>query len=247
MQKFGRAVVKLRIPILILSILLLIPAAIGYINTRTNYDILSYLPKDLETMKGQDIMLDDFGKGGFALVILEDMDEKQVQSLKKDILKVDHVCDVLWYDSLADLSLPMEILPDKIYKVFNTDDSTMLAVFFDEATSSDGSLDAVVKIRELCGKHCFVSGMSAIVEDIKDLTLKETTMYVVIAVILLSIILAVTDKRRNGDSLQSRYEHIYGRDILYYKGSCGGAAACSYYRLLYLPVAQLQGGKGKEP
>ena len=192
MQKFGRAVVKLRIPILILSILLLIPAALGYINTRTNYDILSYLPKDLETMKGQDIMLDDFGKGGFALVILEDMDEKQVQSLKKDILKVDHVCDVLWYDSLADLSLPMEILPDKIYKVFNTDDSTMLAVFFDEATSSDGSLNAVVKIRELCGKHCFVSGMSSIVEDIKDLTLKETTMYVVIAVILLSIVLAVT-------------------------------------------------------
>ena len=192
MHKFGKAVVKLRIPILILSVLLLIPSAIGYINTRTNYDILSYLPKDLETMKGQDIMLDEFGKGGFALVIVDGMDDKQVEKLKGEIEGVDHVCDVLWYDSLADLSLPKEILPDKIYKVFNAEDSTMMAVFFDEATSSDGSLNAVVEIRKICGKNCFISGMTSIVEDIKDLTLKETVMYVIIAVILLSIILAVT-------------------------------------------------------
>ena len=192
MHGFGKAVVKLRVPILILGILLMVPSALGFLKTKTNYDILSYLPGDLETMKGQDIMLDEFGKGGFALVILEDMDNKQVESLKEQISKVDHVCDVLWYDSLADLSLPIEILPDRIQKVFNTENSTMMAVFFDDATSSDGSLNAVVEIRKLCEKNCYLSGISSIVEDIKDLTIKETTMYVIIAVVLLSIILAVT-------------------------------------------------------
>lgn len=192
MQKFGRGVVKLRVPILIVSVLLLIPSIFGFVSTRINYDILSYLPSDIETMKGQDIMLDEFGKGGFSLVMLDGMDDKDVEKVKEKIEKVDHVCDVLWYDTLADVSLPKEVLPDDIYDFFNTDNSTMMAVFFDEATSADGSLEAVKEIRSIAGERCFVSGMSSVVEDIKDLTMQEAPMYVVIAVILTSIILALT-------------------------------------------------------
>ena len=192
MQKFGRGVVKLRVPILIVSVLLLIPSIFGFVSTRINYDILSYLPSDIETMKGQDIMLDEFGKGGFSLVMLDGMDDKDVEKVKEKIEKVDHVCDVLWYDTLADVSLPKEVLPDDIYDFFNTDNSTMMAVFFDEATSADGSLEAVKEIRSIAGEQCFVSGMSSEVEDIKDLTMQEAPMYVVIAVILTSIILALT-------------------------------------------------------
>lgn len=192
MQKFGRGVVKLRVPILIVSVLLLIPSIFGFVSTRINYDILSYLPSDIETMKGQDIMLDEFGKGGFSLVMLDGMDDKDVEKVKEKIEKVDHVCDVLWYDTLADVSLPKEVLPDDIYDFFNTDNSTMMAVFFDEATSADGSLEAVKEIRSIAGEQCFVSGMSSVVKDIKDLTMQEAPMYVVIAVILTSIILALT-------------------------------------------------------
>lgn len=192
MQKFGRGVVKLRVPILIVSVLLLIPSIFGFVSTRINYDILSYLPSDIETMKGQDIMLDEFGKGGFSLVMLDGMDDKDVEKVKEKIEKVDHVCDVLWYDTLADVSLPKEVLPDDIYDFFNTDNSTMMAVFFDEATSADGSLEAVKEIRSIAGEQCFVSGMSSVVEDIKNLTMQEAPMYVVIAVILTSIILALT-------------------------------------------------------
>lgn len=192
MQKFGRGVVKLRVPILIVSVLLLIPSIFGFVSTRINYDILSYLPSDIETMKGQDIMLDEFGKGGFSLVMLDGLDDKDVEKVKEKIEKVDHVCDVLWYDTLADVSLPKEVLPDDIYDFFNTDNSTMMAVFFDEATSADGSLEAVKEIRSIAGEQCFVSGMSSVVEDIKDLTMQEAPMYVVIAVILTSIILALT-------------------------------------------------------
>ena len=143
-------------------------------------------------MKGQDIMLDEFGKGGFSLVMLDGMEDKDVEKVKEKIEKVDHVCDVLWYDTLADVSLPKEVLPDDIYDFFNTDNSTMMAVFFDEATSADGSLEAVKEIRSIAGEQCFVSGMSSVVEDIKDLTMQEAPMYVVIAVILTSIILALT-------------------------------------------------------
>lgn len=192
MQKFGRGVVKLRVPILIVSVLLLIPSIFGFLSTRINYDILSYLPSDIETMKGQDIMLDEFGKGGFSLVMLDGMEDKDVEKVKEKIEKVDHVCDVLWYDTLADVSLPKEVLPDDIYDFFNTDNSTMMAVFFDEATSADSSLEAVKEIRSIAGEQCFVSGMSSVVEDIKDLTMQEAPMYVVIAVILTSIILALT-------------------------------------------------------
>ena len=192
MYKFGKGVVKFRIPIVILAILLLILSTLGMIKTRINYDILSYLPEDIDTMKGQEIMLEEFGKGGFAFVILDGMDDKDVSALKEEIAEVPAVCDVLWYDTVADITIPKEVLPEDIYDFFNGDNSTLMAVFFDKATSADESLEAVVKIRKIAGEQCFISGMTAIVEDIKDLTMKETTMYVVIAVILTSIILAVT-------------------------------------------------------
>lgn len=191
-MKFSRAVVKYRIPIVIISILLLIPSVIGIVKTRINYDILSYLPGDIDTMEGQDIMLDEFGKGGFSFVILEGMDDKDIVKLKEKIEQVDAVGDVLWYDTAADITIPKEFLPDDIYDVFNNEDSTMMAVFFNKSTSADESLDAVAEIRKIAGEQCFVSGMTAIVEDIKELTNEEMPMYVVIAVILTSIVLAVS-------------------------------------------------------
>lgn len=192
MYKFGKGVVKMRVPIVIIAILLLIPSAIGMAKTRINYDILSYLPEDIDTMAGQNIMLEEFGKGGFSFVMLEGIEDKDVVKLKEKFEEVNAVGEVLWYDSVADISLPKEVLPDNIYDFFNTDNSTMMAVFFNRATSADESLEAVTEIRKIAGEQCFVSGMTAIVSDIKDLTVKETTMYVVIAVILTSIILAVT-------------------------------------------------------
>lgn len=191
-MKFSRAVVKYRIPIVIISILLLIPSVIGIVKTRINYDILSYLPSDIDTMEGQDIMLDEFGKGGFSFVILEGMDDKDIVKLKEKIEQVDAVGDVLWYDTAADITIPKELLPDDIYDVFNNEDSTMMAVFFNKSTSADESLDAVAEIRKIAGEQCFISGMTAIVEDIKELTNEEMPMYVVIAVILTSIVLAVS-------------------------------------------------------
>ena len=192
MYKFGKGVVKLRIPIVIIALLLLFPSVLGIIKTRINYDILSYLPEDIETMQGQEIMLKEFGKGGFAFVVVEDMEDRDVVKLKEKIQNIDAVCDVLWYDTIADLSLPKEVLPENIYDFFNSENSTMMAVFFDKATSADESLKAVEQIREIAGKQCFISGMTAIVQDIKELTMQETMMYVIIAVILTCIILAIT-------------------------------------------------------
>lgn len=192
MIKFGKAVVKCRVVILITSILLLIPAVFGYVHTRINYDVLTYLPKEIETMQGQDIMIEDFGIGAFSMLMVDGMELKDVAALKAEVEKVDHVEKVLWYDSIADISMPQSMLPDKLYKVFNSDKGTMMAVFFDEGTSSDGTMEAIGKIRKLCGKQCFLSGMSAIVTDTKELSERETPIYVLIAVILSSIVLAVT-------------------------------------------------------
>ena len=194
MKRFGKGVVKLRIFIFIAALVLAVPAFMGMIKTRINYDILSYLPEDIDTMKGQQIMLDEYGKGGFAFVVVEGMSDREVSELKAKIEKVDTVSEVLWYDSIADISIPKEILPKDIYEFFNSKDgsSTMMAVFFDKATSADESLDAVVEMRKIAGEQCYINGMTAIVEDIKDLTMKETTAYVGIAVLLTSIILALT-------------------------------------------------------
>lgn len=192
MIKFGKAVVKSRIAILILSVLLLIPAFFGYVSTRINYDVLTYLPEEIETMQGQEIMIEDFGIGAFSMFIVDGMELKDVAELKERIEEVDHVEKVLWYDSIADISVPQSMLPDKVYEVFNSDTGTMMAIFFDEGTSADSTMDAIAEIRKLAGKQCFVSGMSAIVTDTKNLSERETPIYVLIAVLLSTLVLAVT-------------------------------------------------------
>lgn len=181
---FSKAVVKYRIPILIISLLLLIPSVFGMINTRINYDMLNYLPEDMDTVIGQRELLEDFGKGAFSFIIVEDMPDKDVSVLKEKIEQTEHVETVLWYDSILDISVPKEILPDEIYREFNTDNATMLAVFFDTSTSADVTMDTIRQIRQISGKQCFVSGMSALVTDLKDLCEKEEPIYVGIAVVL---------------------------------------------------------------
>ena len=188
---FAKKIVKLRIPILILSILLLIPSFIGFLKTKVNYDMLTYLPEDMDTVVGQNKLLDEFHKGAFTFIIVENMSEKDVSKLKKDIEAIDHVDTVIWYDSLADLSVPMELIPDKILKEFNTDHSTMMAVFLDSSTSADEAISAVKEIRKTAGENCFISGMTALVIDLKDLCEKEEPVYVAVAVILASIAMFV--------------------------------------------------------
>lgn len=190
-MKFGKWVVKCRIPILILAVALLVPSLIGMIMTRINYDMLTYLPGDIDTVVGQDILMDEFGKGAFSFVIIEGMDPKDVSSLREDITHVDHVATVLWYDDFADVSVPMEILPSKLYDAFNSGDSTMLAIFFDTSTSSDDTMEAITAIRSIAGKQCFVSGMSAMVTDLKDLCEKEEPIYVGIAVALACVAMMI--------------------------------------------------------
>ena len=183
-MKFAKAVVKCRVPILILTLLLMIPSTLGMAATRVNYDMLNYLPEDMDTVIGQNELLDGFHKGAFSFLILEDMPAKDAAALKKQVEQVEHVDTVLWYDSLMDLSVPMELLPDKLYQAFNTENATMMAVFFDTSTSSDLTMDAIREIRSIAGEQCFVSGMSALVTDLKDLCEVEEPIYVGIAVAL---------------------------------------------------------------
>lgn len=182
-MQFSKAVVKHRIPILIVT-LLMIPSVLGMVNTRVNYDMLTYLPEDMETVIGQNELLEDFNKGAFTFLIFEDMPSRDVARLKTKVEELDHVDTVLWYDSLADLTIPMELLPDALYSEFNTDHSTMMAVFFDTGTSEDTTMEAVKEIRSICGQQCFVSGMTALVVDLKDLCEQEEPVYVALAVAL---------------------------------------------------------------
>ena len=188
---FSKAVVKYRIPILIIAVLLMIPSVLGLIGTRINYDMLDYLPDDMDTVIGQNELLEDFGKGAFSLIIVEDMPDRDVAALCDKIKEVDHVETVIWYSTLADISVPKELLPDKIYDEFNTDHSTMMAVFFDSATSADVTMDAIREIRSIAGRQCFVSGMSALVTDLKDLCEKEEPIYVGNAVLLATVAMLV--------------------------------------------------------
>ena len=181
-MRLSKAVVKNRVLILIVALLLLIPSVLGMANTRINYDMLDYLPEDMETVVGQNELLADFGKGAFSLIVVEDMPAKDVAALRKRIEAVEHVDSVVWYDTVADLSVPMEILPEKIYNEFNNGNATMLAVFFDSSTSADVTMDAIREIRSLAGKQCFVTGMSALVTDLKDLCEREEPIYVALAV-----------------------------------------------------------------
>ena len=193
MEKLGRGIVKARIPILVISILLLIPAALGYINTRVNYDILYYLPKEIDTMQGQDILLDEFQKGAYAIVVVDGMHGRELTKLEDKIENVDHVAKLISYNSIVGGDIPLEMIPEKLRSQFyNSDkDSTMLAIFFDDTTSSDGTMNAIKEIRKVTDGQCFISGMSAVVTDTKTLSEKETPIYVLIAVILASIVLAL--------------------------------------------------------
>ena len=181
-MRLSKAVVKNRVLILIVALLLLIPSVLGMANTRINYNMLDYLPEDMDTVVGQNELLDEFGKGAFSLIVVEDMPAKDVAALRKRIEAVEHVDSAIWYDSLTDLSVPMEILPEKIYNEFNNGNATMLAVFFDSSTSADVTMDAIREIRSLAGKQCFVTGMSALVTDLKDLCEREEPIYVALAV-----------------------------------------------------------------
>lgn len=193
MEKFGKVIVKLRIPILILSFLLLIPSAIGYFNTRVNYDILYYLPNEIETMQGQDILMDDFNKGAYAMVVVQNMDTKSTDRLIKKVENVDHVAQVISYTGIVGEDVPSEIVPSKFRKYFENDstDTTLFAIFFDNTTSSDDTMNAITQIREQTEGQAFISGMSAVVTDTKNLSEKETPLYVLIAVVLVCIVLAI--------------------------------------------------------
>lgn len=193
MIRFGKWVVKHRSLILIIGILLLIPSAFGYFHTRVNYDILNYLPDEIDTMKGQEIMVDEFGTGAFSMCVVEGMSDKDISKMRKEMCKVDGVKDVLWYDSFLDLSVPVEMLPDSIKDVFiNKDaDSTILFVLYPNSISADETMDAIESLRKVMNKQCYLSGMSAVVTDTKNLSNKETPIYVLIAVILSTIVLAL--------------------------------------------------------
>lgn len=194
MEKFGRFVVKFRIPIFILGLLLLIPSAVGYVRTKINYDILYYLPEEIETMQGQNILLDEFGTGAFSLCVVEGMSDKDIVGMKAQMEQVPHVKKIIWYDTVADLSMPMEMLPQDVKDFFNNEekDATLMAVLFDTGTSEDETMDAIAGLRKVADGQCFVSGMSAIVTDTKNLANQETPVYVLIAVILAVIVLSLT-------------------------------------------------------
>lgn len=192
MYRFGKWIARHRWPILIVGLLLLIPSILGIAHTRVNYDLLYYLPDDLETVQGEDILLNDFGKGAFSLIVIDGMEDKDVAALREKIEAVDHVESALWYDSLMDVSIPKEILPDSVCDAFVSGDSTLMAVFFDDSASAESTMDAIARIRTLAGKQCFVSGISAVVTDTKDLVNAQEGRYVLIAVLLACAVLALT-------------------------------------------------------
>ena len=192
MIKVGKWIAKHKVLIVIISMLLLIPSFLGMAATRVNYDILSYLPDSLETVEGQDIMVDEFGMGAFSMVVVENMDLKDVAALKEKFQDVDHVKDVLWYDSVADLSIPVSMIPDKFKDAFFNGDATMMLVLFDNTTSSDQAMEAVTQMRQIANKQVYISGMTGIVTDIKNLCMSEVPIYVVIAAVLSFLVLELT-------------------------------------------------------
>ena len=192
MKKIGKAIAKGRFLIFILALALLVPSAIGYLNTRVNYDILSYLPESLETVSGQDIMVDEFGMGAFSMVIVEGMDNKDAAALEADLETINHVKEVLWYDDMLDLSVPVSMIPDSIRNAFFQGDATMMIALFDNTTSADETMEAITDMRKMVGKDCFISGMSGVVTDIKNLALQEMPVYVVIAAVLSLLVLLLT-------------------------------------------------------
>ncbi|MDO5147001.1 MAG: MMPL family transporter [Eubacteriales bacterium] len=194
MVKVGKWIANHKYLILFIGFLLLIPSVIGTVKTRINYDLLSYLPERLETVKGQDILVDEYGMGAFSMVVVEDMELKDVQKLKEKFSEISHVKDVLWYDDVADISLPVEMLPKSLREAFFRGDATMMIALFDNTTSSDAAMEAIKDMRKVANRQCFISGMSGIVTDIKDLSLQELPIYVVIAVICSFLVLELTSE-----------------------------------------------------
>jgi len=236
MINFGKKIVKFRIPIIILSFLLLIPAVIGYVNTRVNYDILSYLPEEIDTMEGQEILKEEFGNGAFSMLMVEGMDTKDISSLKAKIEEVDGVSSVLWYDSILDISIPIELLPSEVTEAFNSGDTTLMLVVFSDTTSSDETIEAVTEIRKIANSQCFLAGMSSMVTDTKNLSEKEAPIYVVIAVILSAIMLALT---MDSFVLPVIFLVCIGMAILYNLGSNVFFGEISYITKALAAVLQL--------
>lgn len=237
MKNFGKAIVKLRIPILILSIVLMIPSAIGYLNTRINYDILSYLPSDIETMEGQQILLDEFGTGAFSVCAVRGMENKQIETLEDEIKQIDVVKDVIWYGSLGDISMPIDVLPESLKESLVADDGTQLMIItFSSSMSTDETLEAVEKIRALTDKQCLLSGMSAVVEDIKLLCNKEAVIYVIIAVILCAIVLSLA---MDSFVVQALFLASIGMSILYNMGTNFISGEISFITQALAAVLQL--------
>lgn len=238
MINFGKGVVKLRVPIFILSLVLLIPAALGYFHTRVNYDILTYLPEEIDTMKGQDILLDEFGTGAFSMCVVQGMEDKDISAMKKDMEKVDHVKNILWYDSVSDLSIPTEMLPEKLRDAFINDekDATMMVIFFDTSLSSDETMDAITELKSVANKQCYISGMSAVVTDTKDLINQELPIYVLIAVVLAIIVLSLT---MDSAAIPIFFLLSIGMAIIYNLGSNVFWGEISYVTMAIAAVLQL--------
>lgn len=236
MIKFGQLIAKHRVLILILALLLLIPSIFGYAATRVNYDVLTYLPEEIDTMVGQDILMDQFGKGGFAMIVVKGAEDKTVSGLREDISQVDGVAEAIWYDSVASLTVPKDLLPDTLLEQFQQGDDTLLLAFFEEGTSSDRTLEAVKEIRAITGKQALVGGMSAIIADTRDLCEKEEAIYVLIAVALSCVVLAITLESL---LLPLLFLVSIGMAILYNLGTCYFMGEISYITKALAAVLQL--------
>ncbi|MBR3346951.1 MAG: MMPL family transporter, partial [Solobacterium sp.] len=235
-EKLGKAIVKIHKLILVIAVALLIPSVLGYIHTKVNYDLLTYLPDDIETMVGQDILKEEMGSGGFSTLICEGMKEKDVAELKEKIMKVDGVKNVIWYDSVLDISVPMDVLPDNIRDAFNADNSTMMFIIFSDTTSADRTIQAVRDIRSLCNQQCFLTGMSAILVDTQDLSESEAPIYVIMAVALSVLVLMLSM-----DSWLAPFLFLasIGMAILYNLGSNLFLGSISYLTKALAAVLQL--------
>lgn len=236
MNKIAKLITKHKNIIMILAVILLIPSAFGYIATRINYDVLSYLPDSLETVEGQDILVDEFGMGAFSMVIVEDMSMKDAAELEKKIENIDHVTDVLWYDDALDISVPTEMMPKKLREAFFNGDATMMIALFDNTTSADDTMGAITEIRKTVGKSAYASGMSGVVTDIKNLALQEMPIYVVIAACLSLLVLMITM-----DSLVTPLIFLatIGMAIVYNLGSNRMLGEISYITQALAAVLQL--------
>ena len=240
--KTGKWIARHRVLILLLGILLLVPSVIGMAKTRINYDLLSYLPEHLETVKGQDILVDEYGMGAFSMVVVENMDLKDAQKLEDKFSEIPHVKDVLWYDDVADISLPVEMIPKDLREAFFRGDATMMLALFDNTTSSDEAMEAVTQMRKAADEQCFISGMTGIVTDIKNISLQELPIYVVIATCLAFLVLELSTE---SFLVPVRYliqygnQHIPGGDFIHYQGTDRCAAAWRYHGLFHFPSEQL--------